>query len=311
MANFDSSLNDDFFNEISQSFGQTPTPHQQQPTNRFPVQQENSYQSPQMNQQNQQFNNQGPLSRDTQQQRQEIKKKRDFSKENISSEVEKTYFQKFVFDSDKYSGWFQTNTKDIKSKVLDAFWPFEPEKKLKNDEEVPTLGQEKPSEFILELYGPIWILITLVIEFSMVGHFKQVFTSQEHELQAISSESIKKVSKTAFFFLFYFFACPFVLYMTFKSKQAFDVTYARLFQIYGYAYTVFIPATFIYALIPLTRLRFFLLVLMGAVSLQYLYRELKGKVEKYLDDMTKKNIVWFIGGAHAAFLLAFKYWLIR
>jgi hypothetical protein len=173
---------------------------------------------------------------------------------------------------------------------------------------VPT--QKLPN--ILEIYGPIWILITLVVELNMVGHFRQIFTEGEASLanQSLSTDSVKKVSKTAFLFALYFLGTPFVLYMVFKSKQALDVSYTRLFQLFGYAYTVFIPGSFLYALIPLARLRLFVLVLMGTVSLYYIYREMKEMSAKYFDEVTLKNITWYVCASHIGFMLIFKYYLL-
>lgn len=54
-------------------------------------------------------------------------KKRDFKNDSISSETSKTFTQKYIFDINKYTVYFETNTNEIKEKIIDALWPFFPE----------------------------------------------------------------------------------------------------------------------------------------------------------------------------------------
>lgn len=55
------------------------------------------------------------------------RKQRDYKTDNISSEKSRTMFEKFVFDPLKYQVHFDTNTEEIKNKLIDALWPFLPE----------------------------------------------------------------------------------------------------------------------------------------------------------------------------------------
>jgi Flp pilus assembly protein TadB len=71
----------------------------------------------------------------------------------------------------------------------------------------------------------------------------------------------------------------------FKNKGAIEVKYANLLQIYGYSFAVFIPLAFINCLlVPLNRLRVFLLLSAGAISLYYIYKETKEYLTKYIDE---------------------------
>jgi len=54
--------------------------------------------------------------------------------------------------------------------IIDALWPFFPENQhhlIRNDGERIS-DFKKKSE--IELYGPIWIFVTLIIELCILGH---------------------------------------------------------------------------------------------------------------------------------------------
>jgi hypothetical protein len=60
----------------------------------------------------------------------------------------------------------------MKDNLRDAFWPFHPENQthLVGDQAVKPQNGARPADKRLELYGPLWILVTLVIEFTIVNH---------------------------------------------------------------------------------------------------------------------------------------------
>lgn len=65
-------------------------------------------------------------------------KKVDYKKANMSSERSRTFFEKYIFDAMKYQVFFDTNTEEIKNKLIDALWPFIPENQhhlIENDAE--------------------------------------------------------------------------------------------------------------------------------------------------------------------------------
>jgi len=103
-------------------------------------------------------------------------KNRDLKSESISSEGEqRSIFQRWVFDSYKYQSYFDTTTAEIQEKLADALWPFFPEYQYHLAHEDSESQQVK--QFIkrpnIELYGPIWIFITLIIEICILGHLQQ------------------------------------------------------------------------------------------------------------------------------------------
>lgn len=87
-----------------------------------------------------------------------------------------------------------------------------------------------------ELYGPIWIYITLLVEFVILGHLTNYFAnaakqgSGNSELLALltkktADQSLKRIMKISFFLGVFYFGVPFVTYLMFKSKQAMETTY--------------------------------------------------------------------------------------
>jgi hypothetical protein len=85
------------------------------------------------------------------------------------------------------------------------------------------------------------------------------------------------------------FICnPFIAYLVFKNKGAFEVTFSQLLHIYGYSYTIFVPVAFVYLSIPLYNMRWFILLSSGAISLYYLYKETREIMIKYFDEASLK-----------------------
>ncbi len=98
--------------------------------------------------------------------------------QSISSERPKTLVQRFIFDPYKYQSFFDTNTQEIKNKLIDALWPFIPENQhhlIENDAEQVREFKAKPNQH--ELYGPLWILATLIIELCILGHLQTLFAN--------------------------------------------------------------------------------------------------------------------------------------
>ena len=109
----------------------------------------------------------------------------------------------------------------------------------------------------------------------------------------------------------FFIINPFVCYLVFKNKGAIEVSFINLFQIYGYSYAIFVPLAIVNCiLMPLNRLRIFLILASGAISMYYIYKETKEYLTKYIDDQTFKYIGGYVLGSCAFFLLLFRYYFL-
>jgi len=180
-------------------------------------------------------------------------------------------------------------------------WPFLPENQHFHDES--QIQYKRRDNF--EIYGPIWILVTLIIEFSILGHMQQALTAQ-----VLAFYNVQKIFKITFLLAVYFFVTPFIAYLIFKNKGAFEVSYLQLFMIYSYSFAVFVPTSLVYVLVPLYRFRWLLLLGSTAISLYYVYKEVRELVQKYFDWESFKNLAWFAGLCSGAFMLLMRYYIM-
>lgn len=226
--------------------------------------------------------------------------------DSISSEQERTYFQTYVFDAYKYTSYFETNSQEIKGKLIDALWPFLPENQhFQADNEIQYKQGTK-----VELYGPLWIIITLIIEFSILGHLQSVNLLTPPDATSMAKTAnvnVHQVFRIAFLLSLYFFFSPFVSYLLFKAKGAFEVTFTQLFMITTYSFAIFVPVSVLYVFVPFYRFRWFLLLVSTAMSLYYMYKEVRELITKYFDWESFKNLAWFACGCSGVFMLFVKY----
>ena len=81
----------------------------------------------------------------------------------------------------------------------------------------------------VELYGPVWIFITLIVEFVILGHMTNSMAlgskgkTKDIEVlnllaQKTADQSLRRIMKICFFLGCFYFGIPFVTYLMFKSK---------------------------------------------------------------------------------------------
>lgn len=109
----------------------------------------------------------------------------------------------------------------------------------------------------------------------------------------------------------YFFGQPFVAYLIFKNKGAFEATYSQLLHAYSYSFAIYIPVSLLYIAVPLYRMRIFIMLVAGAISLYYLYKETKEIMMKYFDDSSLKSFGAYIGGSTLLWLILFRYYFLQ
>lgn len=124
--------------------------------------------------------------------------------------------------------------------------------------------------------------------------------------------SVQKMFKVSFLMLTIFFCNPFIVYLIFKNKGAFEISYVHLLQIYGYSFAIFVPVAFIYSLaVPMYNLRIFMLLASGAINVYYLYKETRELITKYFDDNSLKSFGIYIASSTLFFLILFRYYFIK
>jgi len=147
-----------------------------------------------------------------------------------------------------------------------------------------------------ELYGPIWIMFTLIIELLILGHVSNLLrielgfgtqSTNDRDIvdQLVSrlgsgtlgyfdptsinaNESLKKIVTLTFIVTSFFTIVPFAVYMLLRSAgpPQDDNSFLRIFMLYAYSMAVFIPGSALYtAAIGYSRVRW--VVLIGSLLL--------------------------------------------
>lgn len=94
-----------------------------------------------------------------------------------------------------------------------------------------------------------------------------------------------------------------------------EVTFAHLFQIYGYSLTIFVPLGFVHCVLyPLSRFRLLLTIAAGCISIYYVFKETREYVVKYLenvDETTLRYMKLYTVASTAVFGLLFRYYFLE
>ena len=113
-----------------------------------------------------------------------------------------------------------------------------------NERPVPT----NPETLDYDLYGPIWLMNTLVVECSIMiylNHHISQFMSATSSLQLDfeSNFSVSRVSNLFFFFFACFVLAPAAIYLFARIRLLDGNThFFRLFSIFGYSFAPYVPA---------------------------------------------------------------------
>lgn len=154
----------------------------------------------------------------------------------------------------------------------------------------------------VDLYGPIWIIITLNITITVFGNMAKYikFVTQD-ESDDYSSE-IKSLVKSVPLITLYFLAVPLIVSLIIRIGGSGKISYFYLLSIYGYSFASFIPATFLY-IIPSWGLKWLVLFAAAAISLFFITKELYQMVSQNLDDYKLKVVGGIMLGGHIIFIL--------
>ena len=150
------------------------------------------------------------------------------------------------------------------------------------------------------MYGPFWVMITIIIEMVVLGHLVRTLRAQigygissDEEVKDIenlanylkrfgldqdtenANSSLKSIMKT-FFLVFSFFAMvPFCAYLLFMSSlqgqpRNYETSWKRLIQIYAYSMAAFIPGIAVLVLVvPFWRAKWLCMLLTVAMATFY------------------------------------------
>jgi hypothetical protein len=172
------------------------------------------------------------------------------------------------------------STMDVLQRLRKSLWPFCSKSQLFEDEDK------------IDLYGPIWIMITLIVEIAIVG-----FISYQIDVATLTIElkggkiplnnmteySMLKVARTGFVCVAYFLINPLIMMLLIKYVLWVpDVEFLWLFAIYGYSFTIFIVTTAL-NVVPIEWLRWVFLGLSGLISLFFIIMEMYALIKYKLE----------------------------
>mmetsp|Transcript_3361 Transcript_3361/g.5622 ORF Transcript_3361/g.5622 Transcript_3361/m.5622 type:complete len:181 (+) Transcript_3361:818-1360(+) len=135
----------------------------------------------------------------------------------------------------------------------------------------------------VELYGPLWIFVTLVIEFIILGYMSNTIevqkeSSKNFEMMAFLAQkatdrSLKRIMKILFLFNCFYLGMPFGSYLMFKGRNAIEVTFVQQLAVFSYAYAPFVPGSLvIFAFQAYYRVKLLFVVQLWIVHLYIIYK---------------------------------------
>ena len=209
------------------------------------------------------------------------------------------------YEIENYAKYFDVGTFDVLNRLRKSIWPFCSKSMLFEEDDR------------VDLYGPIWIMLTLIVEIAIVG-----FINYQIDVATMAIElkggviphynsayySLTKIARAAFVCIAYFIANPFLIMLLIKYVLMIEeVQFLWLFAIYGYSFTIFVITTAL-NVIPMEWLRWVFLGVSGAVSLMFIWTEmyvlLKNRIKS---GMSKFLLVCLLlGASHTIFVLALK-----
>lgn len=224
-----------------------------------------------------------------------------------------SYNQPKFYETAFYAPYFNVSTMDVLSRLRKSLWPFCTKNGIYDDDDK------------VDLYGPIWIMITLIVEIAIVGFINHHIELATLEVEVLNGKlsnqsrsyayySLDKVAKCAFVVYFYFLLNPlFILLIVKYTMNIAEISFLWLFGIYGYSFTVFILTT-VLNVVPLEWLRWAFVVASGLVSLCVIIAELVRNLKEHIvgpNVLRFGMLCTFLIFSHSIFVVSLKrYFLV-
>ena len=112
---------------------------------------------------------------------------------------------------------------------------------------------------------------------------------EKHKENEEHHAELHKVSSLFSLMTFYVFCIPLIIHWIFFFCGSGTPGYQRILAVYGYSYTIFIPAS-VLMIPPIEYLRYATLGVSAFISLFHISKELIDAGKKYLDDKVIKII---------------------
>mmetsp|Transcript_5409 Transcript_5409/g.7868 ORF Transcript_5409/g.7868 Transcript_5409/m.7868 type:complete len:391 (-) Transcript_5409:11-1183(-) len=206
-----------------------------------------------------------------------------------------------IFSIQGYRSHFDVNTKDVQERVIGSI-------KYAN---VPDYFREQVLGINLsdgkgpDLYGPIWICLSLVFLVAVTSNVSKYLHSEslsdfEYDISHLFNALVVLSTFT--------FGLPLILFILLRCLSV-ELSYVELVSLYGYSLIPYLPATLL-CLIPITILEWIVLALATAASLLLILRNIAGPIlrngQSSLAGQKAGSIIICVMVCHGVLLLILK-----
>ncbi|KAL0208227.1 hypothetical protein P9112_010814 [Eukaryota sp. TZLM1-RC] len=199
----------------------------------------------------------------------------------------------------RYRFLFDVDTVDVAKRMGEALIPF------KATSFIPNLNGNP------DLYGPFWIVTTLILIFGMAGNLKDLWNAviyyEEFEF------SLGLVGTVASFLYIYYGVTPLVFWALYAWMAPVSPKLRELYCIYGYSGTIFIPA-FLLDLLPFTFVWYLTGLIGGTIAGFFTMQALLGVVkivptegQAVANDSKSVLLSMIAGGVQVVFAVTLKF----
>jgi hypothetical protein len=161
----------------------------------------------------------------------------------------------------------------------------------------------------IDLYGPFWIMCTLIVIIGIVSHFSE-WVDSLIDGDVVETIDINRVASCASLLFSYWIGVPLFLHIIFKCstvKKKGAPGFMRFLAVYGYSMTIFIPAAIGY-IFPLELSRWIILIVAGVISLFFICKELISAATENLTGEKLKLVSIAVACLHGGLIILLRFY---
>ena len=161
----------------------------------------------------------------------------------------------------------------------------------------------------IDLYGPLWIMATLLTTVCIVAWFSD-WADSLVKGDEIETFDIKWISSCCSLLFSYFIGVPLFLHIVFKCsavKKVGHPGFIWFLAVYGYSFTIFIPAALGYV-IPLFMTWWVILICAGIISLFFICKEIIQACTENLTGEWLKIVALVCAALHGGLVLLLRFY---
>lgn len=168
---------------------------------------------------------------------------------------------KSVWTLDYYRVFFNVSTREVLSRLVRCLLPFR--SNFYTRSEIP------------DLYGPFWIVTTLIVILAVTGNFASFIHSLESDKQIQWKYDFEKVTIAASVFYTMISVVPLMVYFALRRIGVDSHLWiTHTISLYGYSFFSYVPAAFL-CVIPLETIRWVSILLCFVLSAYFVTRNIR------------------------------------